>query len=478
VIEMRARRFNTGIAAVLLALAGFASAEGQELKLPAYERVEFDNGLELFLLRRATIPMISIELWIDVGSTADPMGQAGLAMATADALRKGAGKLDAAEFAEALDQLGADFSTSVDAERTRVSMDFLTKDLDASFALFSDALLRPSFDAAETEKLTAQMAENVTQAKDNPRNVLGNYHAAQLFGTHPYGNPSRGTEESFAHIDAQTLRRFHRDHYGADRMIMTVAGDIDVAKMRALVTASFGKHARAAAERVSIAPPEEVAGREVLLVNKVDTPQTWFIIGGMGPSWGDPDYAATELVRTIFGGRFTSWLNQELRINSGLSYGARFGIRRFREGGSASISSFTATETTKQALDLALATLDRLHDEGIGSEDLQSAKAYLKGQRPYDYETASDLAAAICHIEFYDLGRAHVDDLFAMIDAVTPEDCRRVVETYFGRENLRITCIGVASEVQDILANYGALTVRENSDVGFHAAGATSTLNR
>lgn len=463
---------------MLLACAAISPAQGQELKLPAYERIEFENGLELFLLRRATIPMISVELWVDAGSTADPKGQEGLATATAEALRKGAGELDAAAFAEALDQLGADFSTSVDAERTRVSMDFLAKDLDASFSLFREALLRPRFDATEMQKLTAQMAENVTEAKDNPRNVLSSYHEAHLFGDHAYGNPSLGTEESYARIDAATLRRFHRDHYGADRMIVAVAGDIDIERMRTLVAESFGRHERAAAPRPLVPAPKEVVGRQVLLVNKVDTPQTWFIIGGMGPRWGAADYAATELVRTIFGGRFTSWLNQELRINSGLSYGARFGLRRLRDGGSASISSFTATQTTKEALDLALATLDRLHDEGIGSEDLLSAKSYLKGQRPYDYETASDLAAAICHIEFYDLGRTHVDDLFAMIDAVTLDDCRRVVATYFGRENLRFTCIGVASEVKDILAAYGGLTVRENSDVGFHAASATNTLNR
>jgi len=213
--------------------------------------------------------------------------------------------------------------------------------------------------------------------------------------------------------------------------------------------------------------PAAAKGRRVLLVHKPDTPQTWFVIGNTGPSFGDGDFAAVDLVRTIFGGRFTSWLNSELRIKSGLTYGARYNVQRMRDGGSASMSSFTATENTKAALDLALATLDRLHEQGIGEEELASAKAYLKGQTPYGYETAPQLASALCFLEFYGLDESYLSDMFSAIDAVNLDDCRRVVDKWFGRENLVFTCIGVAPEVEEILRNYGELTVRDNDEAGF-----------
>jgi len=192
------------------------------------------------------------------------------------------------------------------------------------------------------------------------------------------------------------------------------------------------------------------------------------MIGGLGPAFGDPDDAAVRVVQTIFGGRFTSWLNSKLRIETGLTYGAAYRITRGRVAGPSYIFSYTATKTTKKAIDLALAQLDRLHEEGIGAEDLTSAKAYILGQTPYDYETADDLGRAITELAFYGEDRSELDELFDRIRAVTPEDCRRVVEKYFRRDNLTITTIGVASEVSDILGAYGTLTTRENTAPGFH----------
>lgn len=212
----------------------------------------------------------------------------------------------------------------------------------------------------------------------------------------------------------------------------------------------------------------------VLLVNKNDTPQTWFRIGSLGPSWSDlDDYAAVEIVRTVFGGRFTSWLNSALRIEAGLTYGAGYRMWRAGLSGEAYISTFTATATTAEAMDMALAQLKRLHEEGLSEADLASAKAYMKGQLPYDYETATAIAAALAEMKFHGISRAWVDDIFAEIDAVTLEDCRAAVDHWFVDQNLQITAVGVASEIQDTLANYGPVTVRENSDHGFAASPAS-----
>jgi predicted Zn-dependent peptidase len=408
---MRARAVRA-LSGVLLLAAGPAAA--QDLRLPPFQTVTLENGLEVNLLRHPTVPLVSFELWIRAGAAQDPGGREGLAYLTAEALRKGAGERNAQAFALATDALGAQFFTSVDHDRTRIHLDLLSEDFDQGLALLADAALRPRFDEAEVKKLAEQGADAVAEAKDNPRNVLGTYHRAFLYGSHPYGNPIEGTEESLPALTAADLAAFHRDAYGADRAVLVVAGDLDAALAEQKVRA-----------------------------------------------------AAAEVVRTVFGGRFTSWLNQKLRIETGLTYGARFGFQRGFEPGPASISTFTAKETTKAAIDTALAQLDRLHEQGIPEADLASAKAYLKGQMPYDYETAEDLARAVAELRFYGLDRSHVDESFARIDAVDRAAVERVVERWFRREGLTFTAIGVAGEVTDVLRAYGELTPRENAAPGF-----------
>ena len=350
---------------LLICLAASAQADSPTLRLPDYETRTLENGLTLLLMPHGSMPLVDMELWILSGAAADPAGQEGLAALTADCLRKGAGGRNANEFAEAVDFLGAGFSSSVNHDRTSISVQCLSKDLGEGLSLLADAVLRPRFDASEVEKLAGQMAEGVGQSKDSPSSVLGSYHRANLFGDHPYGSPTNGDENSLKSLGVEAVKAFHRDRYGADQSILAVVGDFDLESLAAKVEAAFSEMPRAEAPRVEIPPVPARTGRELLLVNKVDTPQTWFRMGNIGPKQGDPDYAVVELVRTVFGGRFTSRLNTRLRIESGLTYGAGYSIIREGAAGYGYIRSFTATETTKEAMDMALQELDRLHAERL-----------------------------------------------------------------------------------------------------------------
>lgn len=472
---MRARILTALTAALLLSTTG-ARADG--LRLPEVQSFVLDNGVEIQIARHATVPLVAVEVWIAAGAVDDPEGRAGLASLTAEALRKGAGDLDAEGFASALDFLGARFSTSVGVEQTRIRVELLSADLPTGLDLLADAILRPALADDEILKLRDQMAERVTSDKENPRNVIGTYHHAHLFAQHPYASPVDGTEVSLPRIDADAVRQFHRSRYTGRRTQITVVGDVDPAGIRQALQERFSSMEAGESARTGTAAPPEPESATVLLVNKSDTPQTWFRIGGIGPSWQDlDDFAATEIVRTVFGGRFTSWLNSALRIEAGLTYGAGYQMWRGEASGEASISSFTATATTREAFDLALAQLDRLHDEGLGEDDLASARAYLRGQLPYDYETASDIAAGLAELKFHGIGRDHVDALFERIDAVSLEDCDAAIERWFTRENLQFTVVGVADEIREVLADYGEVTVRENSDPGF-APTAEETRSR
>ena len=115
------------------------------------------------------------------------------------------------------------------------------------------------------------------------------------------------------------------------------------------------------------------------------------------------------MINTILGGRFTSWLNDELRVNSGLTYGARSGFSALREGGSFSMSTFTANETTEQTIDLLLKTYQKIHETGIDSKTLESAKNYVKGQFPPDYETNAAIARFFTDADTYELPLDYID---------------------------------------------------------------------
>ncbi len=138
------------------------------------------------------------------------------------------------------------------------------------------------------------------------------------------------------------------------------------------------------------------------------------------------------LINLVFGGRFTSMLNQELRVNTGLTYGVMSVVQQPRMPGSIFITSYTKTDTTAKAIDLALEILKRLSENGITAEQLASAKAYYKGTFPTQrLETIDQLAAVLGDMEEYGLGKDDVDDLFSRVDAVKLEDANAAAKKYY-----------------------------------------------
>jgi predicted Zn-dependent peptidase len=171
-------------------------------------------------------------------------------------------------------------------------------------------------------------------------------------------------------------------------------------------------------------------------------------------------HAALDLVNTLYGGRFTSMLNTELRIRSGLSYSARASFFRGTVAGEFAIRSFTDTVNTRKALDLSLDTLTRLKHDGVTAEMLDSARAYVLGQYPLGFETASDWAGALAELEFYDLGSGYIDDYDSMLRAVTLEDARHVIDdAYPSADDLTIVLVGDAKKIRRIARRYGPVTV-------------------
>ena len=453
--------------AVAAAATGAGAREG--VKLPPFERVTLDNGAQLVLMPKRDTPMIAMTVLARGGSLADAPGREGTASLLADLAQKGAGSRDAALFAEAIEGAGGSLSVATGAESLAISASFLARDTGLMIELVSDALLRPRLDPVEFEKARALAIQSIAAAKDaDPYPLLGEYGDAWLFRGHPFGRPVDGSEESLAAVTLDDVRRHYGEQVRGDRLIIAVVGDFDPKDVTRRLGATFGALPKATSAAPVVQAAPRVAGRRVLLVDKPGTTQTYFWFGNVGASRTDPERTAQSVVNTVFGGRFTSMLNTELRIKSGLTYGARSGFDRLSQPGAFSITSFTATETTTQAIDLALATLDRLHVDGLDDATLQSARTYLQGQFPPTIETNGQLAGRLADLLFHGLGADDVDEFAARVAAVDDTAVRAVIERSFPRSrDLAIVLIGDATRIRDAASKLGTVTEMKITDPRF-----------
>ncbi|HKT74386.1 MAG TPA: pitrilysin family protein [Steroidobacteraceae bacterium] len=443
-----------------MAAGSWAAPGGTGVRVPPHERIVLDNGLTLIIVPRRDVPLVAFNAVLRGGASADMHGKPGVASLVAGLLEKGAGSRDAFEFADAVEGVGGSFGAAAGTEAIIVRGQFLARDQELMLELLSDALLSPRLDPEELDVLRQRQVELIKAAKDSdPSELIGMYGRAFLFGDHPYGRPVIGSERSLGTVTHQDVLRYYGEHFGADRLTLIVSGDVDSSWLKRAVIDAFGSWGEARRPLALLPAPVRARERQVLLVDSPGSAQTYFWIGAVGVGRKYPDRAALELVNTLYGGRFTSILNTELRVKSGLSYGARSGFMRGSVAGEFSIRSFAQTEETTKAIELALATLRRLRHDGVTGEMLDSARAYVTGQYPMSFETAADWAAELGEVELYRLGTTYIDDYGPALHRVTLQDARRVIDGAFpAADRVALVVIGDAARIRSELTAYGAVT--------------------
>lgn len=454
-----------------LMLAFWASAaQAQKLQMPPHEKVVLPNGLTVLLLEKHSVPMVNVAGIIKTGGLADPAGLEGLASTTAGLLRKGTKTRTAQQFAEDIDFIGGSFEADAGADYSSFGAEFLSKDTAKGLELISDAVLHATFPQAEVDKLLAQSVDGVKAAKDSARDVMFAYYQGYLYNGRGYGRATSGDENSLKKIQRDAIVRFYETHYTPGNTILAVAGDFNTEEMKEKIAEAFGGWAAKAAPAVKMEAAGPLKGKRLLLVNKGDATQTFFVIGNVGISATDPDRVAIDVVNTVFGARFTSMLNETLRVESGLTYGAMSFFSKDKEPGPFAMYSFTRNETTEKAIDMALEVLKKLHTDGVTAEQLASAKSYIKGQFPPSLETSGQLARVIARHEFMGLDDSEVNQLDQRIDAVTPEAAKRIIAKHFPLENLTFVLIGKSAEIAPVAKKYAEKQdAKEISAPGFWA---------
>jgi predicted Zn-dependent peptidase len=445
------------------------------VKVPAHQRFVLPNGLTIVLVPRKDVPMIAFAGFVRGGSLADPEDKPGVASLVAGLLDRGAGKRTAYEFADALEGVGGTFNAAAGAEAISVGGQFLARDRVLMIELLADALLRPSFDAGEFASYRDRQIEFIKSAKDSdPSQIVGIYGRAALFGAHPYGRPQGGSERSLAAITLADVKAFHARNFGANNATLVFAGDFDSRWMKQALTAAFGSWTKASGTLPALEPAPRVKGRRVVLVDSPGSAQTYFWIGNVGVARRYSGRPALDLVNTLYGGRFTSILNTELRIKSGLSYGASSRFVRGSVPGEFAIRSFTQTDTTVQALDLTLRTLEQLERGSLTPEMLESARAYVLGQYPLQLETGAHWAQALADLELYGLGKDYIEGYAPALLGVDLAETAAVTADAFPRpDDLVMVLIGDAAKIRDGVAKYGPVTELELSAPEFAATPAT-----
>jgi len=184
-------------------------------------------------------------------------------------------------------------------------------------------------------------------------------------------------------------------------------------------------------------------------------------MGHVGVERTHPDYFPLIVMNTILGGAFTSRLNMTLRERLGFTYGvsSRFGYRR--RPGPFLIQTAVATDVTARTVEETIRQIEGLQADGPTAEEVDSARDFLSGILPLQFQTTEQVAGKIADLFVYGLPDDYFHRYRERIAAVTAEDVRRAAVQYVRPADMAIVVVGDAAQVEGPLEELGAGPVRK-----------------
>lgn len=222
---------------VLLVLLTVLTVSAQEV---IYEEYDLDNGLHVILHQDNTAPVVTTSVMYHVGGKDRTEGRTGFAHFFEHLLFEGTKNIEKGKWFEIVSSNGGQNNANTSQDRTYYYEVFPSNNLELGLWMESERMLHPVINQTGVDTQQEVVKEEKRLSYDNrPYGQLLPVLGKSLFKVHPYKDPNIGYMED---LDAATLEdviAYNKKYYVPNNAVLVVAGDIDVAKTKKMVSDYF-----------------------------------------------------------------------------------------------------------------------------------------------------------------------------------------------------------------------------------------------
>jgi zinc protease len=137
-------------------------------------------------------------------------------------------KYTSEEMTNALEKLGSSISVNAGGDNLTVSVQSLTKNLDATLALLGERMFRPKLGQEDFDRLKKQQLEGIANQATQPVAIANNVYGKLLYGESDIRSvPVIGTEATVKSITLDDVKKFYADNFSPSVTNLVVVGDLD-----------------------------------------------------------------------------------------------------------------------------------------------------------------------------------------------------------------------------------------------------------
>ncbi|HYB12479.1 MAG TPA: pitrilysin family protein [Myxococcota bacterium] len=440
-------RLRTGFALVLvLALgAGIGRAATFQDPAQALHSTTLRNGLTILTLVDRTTPVVSLQMWVKVGSK-DETRYTGIAHLFEHMMFKGSLNLGPEEHARLLEARGGRVNAFTTNDVTVFHEDITPDTLPLAIDLEAERVA--NLDISEKTLASERqvvLEERRLRTEDNPEGRLLEALFALTFIAHPYRWPVIGWRSDVEAVTVEACRRFFRTFYSPNNLVLVLVGNFDSDTALRQIDRAFGRLEPAAEiPRNPTKEPAQHGERRAIVRFNVRSPivaAAWH-----APAAGHPDGPALDVAGQILSSGRSSRLYRRLVYKEQQALAAQGGYSEMQEEGLFfAYASVRPDGSPDRAEALIVDEVRKLRTEPVSDEELAKAKRELEVDFINGLATTQALAGRIGD-DFVTFGRVRsIDERLSALDAVTQSDVQRVANTYLGDDQRSVVRLVPAS---------------------------------
>lgn len=369
---------------------------------------------------------------------------------TVSLLDKGTRLRDRFALAELLEDRGAQVEFSSDGLYVDLAGRALTEDVPDVLALVAEQLRSPLFDPAEFEKARARMGAHLQRSLENTgAQATGGLTRSIYPKNHPNHTPATADRlYRLQSIELDDIRAYHDEHFGSNRFVLAVVGDVDEEALIRTVKSHFedwpphGSKANFTADGL-ISEPQSC------IVSIPDKQNVDVRFGHpIGLRRNGPDFIPAYLANYVLGGNFSARLMQTIRDEMGLTYGIRSGLYGVTSeyAGHWHIAVTLSQENIERGIEETTIQIRQFVEGGVTADELQDKQTTIVGSFKVGLGTTSGLAASLLKNAERGFDVEYLDRFPDEVEAVTLERANRVVREYFRPDRLHTAIAGTIPE--------------------------------
>jgi zinc protease len=416
---------------------------------PGPQQFILANGMTLIVQPDRRSPTAVQMVWVRVGSMDEVDGTSGVAHALEHMMFKGTKDIKPGEFSRRVAQLGGQENAFTTRDYTGYYQQIPVGSLEQIMKLESDRFAGNQWPDDEFKReIEVVKEERRLRTEDQPRALLGEQQNAAVFTASPYHRPVVGWMSDLDAMTPDDVREFHKRWYVPANAVLVVAGDVDIAQVRAMAEKYYGHiPTRAVPTRKPRIEPVQRGIRR--LEFKAPAEQAYVSLAFRVPQLANIDDANSDawalvVLSAVLDGYAGARLDRALTQGPGRVADSAGSYSGFIGRGPQLfvLEGVPAAGKSAEVVEAALrAQMARVAKDGVGEAELARVKTQWVASETYKRDSVMAQARELGSNWVQGLPLDASERIVARLQAVTAAQVQAVAAKYFGDDQLTVATL-------------------------------------